>query len=65
MASWGCPHELDGICQRLSQIPCDPGTRGCVLYGRFIFSNPAKNRPAKPVARNAAVGADERPGSAV
>jgi len=22
--------------------------RGCVLFGRFVFSNPAKNRPAKP-----------------
>jgi hypothetical protein len=25
-----------------------------VLYGRFVFSNPAKNRPAKPDARNKA-----------
>jgi len=24
--------------------------RGCVLYGRVVFSNPAKNRPAKEPA---------------
>ena len=56
MASWGCPHELDGKCLKVNQTPCDPGMRGCVLYGRFVFSNPAKNRPAKPDARNAAEG---------
>jgi hypothetical protein len=53
MASWGCPHEVDGVCQKVNQIPCDPGMRGCVLYGRFVFSNPAKNKPAKPDARKA------------
>ncbi len=61
MASWGCPHEVDGACQRVSQIPCDPGMRGCVLYGRFIFSNPTKNTPAKPDARNATEENGERP----
>ncbi len=53
MSSWGCPHEVDGACQRVNQIPCDPGMRGCVLYGRFVFSNPAKNRHPQPGARNA------------
>jgi hypothetical protein len=24
--------------------------KGCVLYGRFVFSNPAKNRPLKPAS---------------
>jgi hypothetical protein len=61
MASWGCPHESDGVCQRVSQIPCDPGMRGCVLCGRFIFSNPAKNALAKPDARTAPQGNGERP----
>lgn len=65
MSSWGCPHEADGVCQRVSQIACDPGMRGCVLYGRVVFSNPAKNRPAKPNARNAAEGNAERPDTAV
>ncbi len=26
--------------------------KGCVLYGRFVFSNPAKNRPARADATN-------------
>jgi hypothetical protein len=49
MASWGCPHEVDGACQRVNQAACDPGMRGCVLYGRFEFSNPAKTGRPRPV----------------
>ena len=48
MSSWGCPHELNGLCLKVNKLPCDPGMKGCVLYGRFVFSNPAKNRPLKP-----------------
>lgn len=54
MGSWGCPHERDGVCQKVNKLPCDPGMRGCVLCGRFVFSNPAKNRSVKPDARNKA-----------
>lgn len=46
--SWGCPHDAGGKCQRVNGIPCDPGMKGCVLFGRFVFSNEAKNRPAGP-----------------
>ena len=45
---WGCPHEFQGRCQRVNNIPCDPGMKGCVLFGRFVFSNPSKNRPGGP-----------------
>ncbi len=62
MASWGCPHELDGACLKVNQIACDPGMRGCVLYGRFVFSNPAKNSPAKAGGRNATEGKASDPG---
>jgi len=24
---------------------CDPGMKGCVLYGRFVFSHAEKNSP--------------------
>ena len=63
MSSWGCPHEVNGQCRKVGKLPCDPGMRGCVLYGRFVFSNPAKNRPARPAVRNAADRKRERPGS--
>jgi len=43
MGGWGCPHEADGYCQRVRRRVCDPGMPGCVLAGRFVFSDPAKN----------------------
>lgn len=39
MASWGCPHEIDGRCTHVNQLPCDPGMKGCVLSGRYLFIN--------------------------
>lgn len=39
MASWGCPHEVDGKCTHVNNLPCDPGMKGCVLSGRFVFIN--------------------------
>lgn len=39
MASWGCPHEIDGKCTRINNLPCDPGMKGCVLAGRYVFAN--------------------------
>jgi len=44
---WGCPHEVRGRCQRVRGRPCDPGMKGCILYGRFEFGDPEKNRPAR------------------
>ncbi len=41
--SWDCPHELNSKCQKVRNRPCDPGMKGCVLAGRFTFSNPEKN----------------------
>lgn len=39
MASWGCPHEINGHCARINNQPCDPGMKGCVLAGRYVFAN--------------------------
>lgn len=39
MASWGCPHEIDGRCTKINNLPCDPGMKGCVLAGRYVFAN--------------------------
>ena len=52
MGGWGCPHEIDGNCQRVLNRPCDIGMKGCVLFGRFKFADESKNRP-KPRADNA------------
>ena len=41
--SWGCPHEIKGLCHKLGGRTCDPGMKGCVLYGRYVFANPGKN----------------------
>jgi len=42
--SWGCPHELKDLCTRVNNLPCDPGMKGCVLYGRFVFADDEKNK---------------------
>lgn len=52
MSGWGRPHEAGGKCLRINEIPCDPGMKGCVLFGRFVFSNEEKNRPGGPHRRN-------------
>ncbi|HHW78926.1 MAG TPA: hypothetical protein GX399_18155 [Xanthomonadaceae bacterium] len=51
MGGWGCPHEFNGVCQHVKERACDPGMKGCVLAGRFRFSNEAKNRPPRPARR--------------
>lgn len=53
MSAWGCPHDANGICQRVVGAICSPGMRGCVLEGRVRFADPAMNqarKPAKPAA---------------
>lgn len=51
MSGWGCPHEVSGTCSRVKGLPCDPGMKGCVLFGRFVWSTDDKNRPPKPASR--------------
>ncbi len=51
MGGWGCPHEVEGRCQRVKGLPCDPGMKACILFGRFTWSNEAKNRPPRQVLR--------------
>ena len=36
---WGCIHLVDDRCKLLNK-KCDPGDKGCVLYGKAIFSKP-------------------------
>jgi hypothetical protein len=51
---WGCPHETDDHCGKVNNLPCDPGMKGCVLAGRFVFADEAKNqRLREKLAREA------------
>jgi hypothetical protein len=54
MSSWSCPHDLNGVCQKVAGAACDPGMRGCVLHGRVRFAGDEKNRARKPVKAAAA-----------
>ncbi len=54
MSGWGCPHEANGKCQRVNNLPCDIGMKGCVLFGRFRFADDSKNRPKKQPGDSAA-----------
>lgn len=64
MGGWGCPHEVDGKCQKVNNLPCDIGMKGCVLFGRFRFADPCKNKPRKtrcaPIAAQPVTGDDDK-----
>lgn len=38
-SGWSCSHQRDDLCDLLKKT-CDPGDKGCVLYGKALFSNP-------------------------
>jgi len=46
--SWGCPHELDGLCQKVNGALCEPGMRGCVLDGKVTFPDDRPHLPRWP-----------------
>jgi hypothetical protein len=48
MGSFGCPHEVDERCQRVSGAYCVPGMRGCVLQGKVEFPDGEIPRPRWP-----------------
>lgn len=56
MGGWGCPHEVDGKCQKVLNRPCDIGMKGCVLAGRFRFADESKNRTKN---KQAAIGGSD------
>ena len=49
MSAWSCPHDLNGICQKVAGAVCDPGMRGCVLHGKVRFASENANQIRKPV----------------
>jgi hypothetical protein len=52
MGNWDCPHNAGGKCAIVNNRPCEPGMKGCVLFGRFTFADPAKNRPGPKTGRD-------------
>lgn len=61
MSAWACPHDANGVCQRVAGAICAPGMRGCVLEGRVRFADPAMNLPRKPVKKPSATPANDAP----
>lgn len=60
MASWGCPHEIDGKCGKLNDLICDPGMKGCVLAGRYFFlSGDDKNQRLRKKQGQVEKGSDD------
>jgi hypothetical protein len=54
MSSWGCPHEVNGKCTKINDLVCDPGMKGCVLAGRYVFAgSDEKNRRLREKAARA------------
>jgi hypothetical protein len=51
MSSWGCPHEVDGACQRVRGALCDPGMLGCVVQGKVetLGETRGARRPVRAV----------------
>ncbi len=59
---WSCPHEVSGKCSKVNSLPCDPGMKGCELYGRYAFFNDDKNerlRKKQERQANPATGFDD------
>ncbi|BBG66641.1 hypothetical protein NNO_1938 [Hydrogenimonas sp.] len=40
MGGWTCSHQIGNICDLLDKA-CEPGTKGCTLYGKALFSDPS------------------------
>jgi hypothetical protein len=36
---WTCSHQKGIYCDLLN-IECNPGTKGCTLYGKAVFADP-------------------------
>ena len=36
---WTCSHQKGEFCDLLN-IVCQPGTKGCTLYGKAVFADP-------------------------
>ncbi len=48
MSSWSCPHEVDGLCGKVTGACCRPGMKGCVLAGKVRFEDGKLPDPVWP-----------------
>ena len=48
MSGWGCPHEVNGICDKVDGAWCRPGMMGCILYGKVTFQDGVIPSPSWP-----------------
>jgi len=61
MSSWGCPHEVEGVCQRVRGALCDPGMLGCVVQGKVETLGETRGA-RRPVRAKAGAGKSGREG---
>lgn len=54
MGGWGCPHEVNGLCQHLNGAACHPGMKGCVLFARMRSSRQLNGEASHPGAKDSA-----------
>lgn len=38
-SGWTCSHFVNNECVLLKR-DCEPGCKGCTLYGKFVFADP-------------------------
>lgn len=58
--SWSCPHEINGTCGKVNKLPCDPGMKGCELFGRYVFFDDKKNAHRQQKLANSLAGKPAR-----
>jgi hypothetical protein len=58
MSGWSCPNEVKGQCEHVPGHKCDPGMKGCVLFGKYRFANSDKNSPRRERERLEAMAQD-------
>lgn len=48
MSGWSCPHDVNGICDKVRGAYCRPGMKGCVLAGQVEFKDGVIPSPVWP-----------------
>ena len=48
MSSWSCPHEVNGLCNKVAGAFCRPGMKGCILAGKVQFADGEVPEPRWP-----------------